>query len=299
MPEPNQEWMAERFQEQRPRLLAAARRMLGSEAEAEDAVQEAWLRLARAEAASIHNLGGWLTTVVARVCLDQLRRRKVRGEESVAENGLPETDPGELPGPEKELLLAESVQQALQLVLDRLAPAERVAFVLHDLFDLPFVDVAAVLERSEENARQLASRARQRVRLGRARPAGAVDSRAVVEAFLAASRRGDFEALLTLLDPGVVLRADTLAVRTAAANRTLGAPVLEPELRGPQAVAGAFSGRSHGARLALLDGAPGGVWIHEGALRSAFAFTVSQGRITTLRVVMQPDELKALRVQML
>jgi hypothetical protein len=199
------------------------------------------------------------------VSLDRLRRRKVRGEEEQLDEEalVPEALEGAVK-PDHELFLAESVEQAMILVLDRLAPAERVAYVLHDLFDLPFGDIAVILERSEENARQLASRARRRVRI--ARETGQVynrNNRQVVEAFLAASRLGDFSALLRLLDPRVVLKADAIAVQIAASNRAKGGPLLEPEVKGPEAVAKAVSGSSWGARLAMVAGEVGAVWFEE------------------------------------
>jgi len=273
--------------------------MLGSSAEAEDAVQEAWLRLSRADSSSIDDLGAWLTTVVARVCLDQLRRRKVRGEEELDEEAVV---PAALEGavePDHELLLAESVEQAMILVLDRLAPAERVAYVLHDLFDLPFGDIGGILERSEENARQLASRARRRVRI--AREGGQVHNRnnqRVVEAFLAASRLGDFSALLRLLDPHVVLKADAIAVQIAASNRAKGGPLLEPEVKGPEAVAMALSGRSRGARLAMVAGEVGAVWFEE-VVRAAFIYKVKSGLVQQIEIVMEPVRLQAMSVSLL
>jgi RNA polymerase sigma-70 factor (ECF subfamily) len=295
-PQNSEEWLAQRFQEARPRLKALAGRMLGAGGEAEDAVQEAWLRLARADAASIENLGGWLTTVVARVCLDQLRKRKVRGEEELQEESLDAEALPQPPSPEMEAVLAESVEQALLLVLDRLGPAERVAFVLHDLFEIPFAEVAEILGRSEENARQLASRARRRVRLGRNAGEGGGADRAVVEAFLAASRQGDFTALLRLLDPAVVLRADAVAVQVAAANRSKGAPQFAPELLGAQTVAETLNGKAQGLQLMLVDGAPGAAWVLEGKPRVAFSFSVRGGKVVAIEVTMDPAALKDMEV---
>ncbi len=237
---------------------------------------------------------------MARVCLDQLRRRKVRGqEEELDEEALvPAAMEGALE-PDRELLLAESVEQAMILVLDRLAPAERVAYVLHDLFDLPFRDIAGILERSEENVRQLASRARRRVRI--AREGGRVynrNNRQVVEAFLAASRLGDFSALLRLLDPQVVLKADALAVQIAASNRAKGAPLLGPEVKGPEVVAKAFSGRARGARLAMVAGEVGAVWFDE-VVRAAFIYKVKSGLVQEIEIVMEPVRLQAMSVSLL
>ncbi len=298
MAETDDNWLAGRFEEARPRMNAVARRLLGSASEADDAIQEAWLRLARSDASGIRDLTAWLTTVVARVCLDQLRRRKVRAEEDLDEEILPTGPAEEAPGPEKEALLAESVGQAMLLVLDRLTPAERVAFVLHDLFDLPFRDVASILERTEDGVRQLASRARRRVRLARGQePSCRPGNRAVVEAFLTASRQGDFSALLALLHPKAVLKADAFALQAAAANQNQGAPLLEAEMRGAGAVAGAFKGRARGARLVLLNGRLGAAWIHEGKVRSLFDFSLEAGSITAIHVIMDPAALAATEVE--
>ncbi|MGH7460911.1 MAG: sigma-70 family RNA polymerase sigma factor, partial [Longimicrobiales bacterium] len=237
------DWLAERFESNRTHLRAVAYRMLGSRTEADDALQEAWLRVSRADTSAIENLGGWLTTVVARVCLDQLRTRKSRREESIdrqvaasQENAL---------DPEQQALLADSVGLALLVVLETLTPAERVAFVLHDMFDLPFDEIAPIVGRSATAARQLASRARRRVQGANARPdADRSRQRTVVDAFLAAARSGDFTALLALLDPDVVLRADAAAVLSGA----------EEEVLGAAAVARTFAGRASAAQPALIDG---------------------------------------------
>src|ERR671922_509592 len=224
------DWLAERFEEQRTRLRAVAYRMLGSLSEADDAVQEAWLRLVRTDASEIENLGGWLTTVVARVSLNMLRSRNVRGEEPLGVRVPdPIIDSADGTDPEHEALLADSVGLALLVVLETLTPAERLAFVLHDMFAVPFEEIAPIVERSPGAARQLASRARRRVR----RTAPAIDADLatqweVVDAFLAAAREGDFDALVAVLDPDVVLRADGGAVRAGVSN----------EVRGARAVAG-------------------------------------------------------------
>src|SRR5436305_2614807 len=247
-----QQWLAEQFEENRDHLRAVAYRMLGSASEADDAVQESWLHVSRSGTGDVRNLGGWLTTVVARVCLDMLRSRRSRREEPVGTD-LPEPVAGRAAGtdPEHEALLADSVGPALLVVLDTLAPAERLAFVLHDMFAVPFDEIAPIVGRSPAAARQLASRARRRVQ----GPAAAPDAdpgrqREVVDAFLAASRGGDFDALLALLDPDVVLRADGTAVRAGAPG----------EARGAVAVAGTFSGRARVAQPALVDGMAGAVW---------------------------------------
>src|SRR6266480_3480972 len=212
------DWMVERFEEHRGHLRAVAYRMLGSLSEADDAVQESWLRLSRADTSDVANLGGWLTTVVARVCLDMLRSRKARSEESLGPHVLePAVGQEDRSHPEQETLLADSVGLALLVVLETLAPPERVAFVLHDMFDLPFDEIAPIVARTPAAARQLASRARRRVRGAATVPdADRTRQREVVEAFLAASRGGDFDALLAVLDPDVVLRADPAAARMGA-----------------------------------------------------------------------------------
>jgi RNA polymerase sigma factor (sigma-70 family) len=276
------DWLARRFEDHRGRLRAVAYRMLGSASEADDAVQETWLRLSRSDADAVENLGGWLTTVVARVCLNMLEARRSRREEPVG-GDLP--DPvahrGDDHDPEQQALAAEGVGLALLVVLDTLTPAERLAFVLHDLFAVPFEEIAPIVDRSPAAARQLASRARRRVQGAPPPDADLARQRAVVDAFLAASRQGDFEALLALLDPDVVLRADPAAVRTGAAA----------EVRGAAAVAGTFSGRAQTARPALVDGAPGAVWAPGGRPRVAFAFTVADGRILAIDLLADPERL--------
>jgi RNA polymerase sigma factor (sigma-70 family) len=282
------DWLAERFEEHRPHLRAVAYRMLGSAAEADDAVQEAWLRLSRAGAGGVDNLGGWLTTVVGRVSLDMLRSRRSRREDPLGER-LPDELPGGPDGtdPEQAALVADAVGPALLVVLETLAPAERLAFVLHDLFAVPFDEIAAILGRSPAAARQLASRARRRVQGAPAAPgADRGRQRAVVEAFLAASRDGDFAALVALLDPEVVLRADPAAVQAGA----------EGEVRGAAAVAGTFSGRARFARPALVDGTVGAVWAPGGQPRVVFAFTADGDRITRIELLADPERLARLEL---
>src|SRR5262245_32345594 len=238
--------------------------MLGSSSEADDAVQEAWLRVSRAGADGVENLGGWLTTVVARVSLDLLRARgaRARREEPLGDLPGPVTAPPEGKDPEHEALLADAVGPALLVVLDTLTPAERLAFVLHDLFGVPFDEIAAILDRSPAAARQLASRARRRVQgVDPAPGADLARQRRVVDAFLAAARDGHFDALVAMLDPEVVLRADPAAVQVGA----------DAEVRGAREVAGAFAGRARVARPALIDGVPGAVWAPGGRPRVAFA----------------------------
>jgi RNA polymerase sigma-70 factor (ECF subfamily) len=283
-------WLAETFEAHRGRLRAVAYRMLGSRTEADDAVQESWLRFSRTDLGGVENLGGWLTTVVARICLDMLRSRRSRREESL-EAGDTETRsvPSDALDPEREALLADSVGPALLVVLDTLSPAERLAFVLHDLFAVPFDEIARIVGRSEEAVRQLASRARRRVRGAGAPEADRARQRQVVEAFLAASREGNFDALLSLLDPEVVLRADAAAVLSGATA----------EVRGARAVAETFKGRARFAQVALLDGAPGAVWAPGGRPRVAFAFTIADGRITALEILADPARLEAIDLEVL
>ena len=289
------EWLARRFDGARGHLRAVALRMLGSAGEADDAVQEAWLKVSRAETGAVENLGGWLTTVVARVCLDMLRARRARGEQPLepAADALPAGTT-----PESEVAFADAIGPALLVVLDALAPQERVAFVLHDLFDLSFEEIAPIVERTPAAARQLASRARRRVRGAAAPRAATAASRELVGAFLAASRDGDFDGLLAVLSPDAVLRADAKALRVAAANQHRGAPVLAPELRGAAAIAGAFLGRARAAVPAIIDGQPGAVWATGGQVLSAFVFTVDAGRITGIELVMDDEHLGALDIRL-
>jgi RNA polymerase sigma factor (sigma-70 family) len=285
------DWLAERFEANRPHLRAVAHRMLGSPSEADDAVQEAWLRLSRVDAGDIDNLGGWLTTVVARVCLDMLRSRTSRREEPMGER-VPESAADDRDGadPERQAVLAEGIGLALLVVLDTLAPAERVAFVLHDLFAVPFDQIAPVVGRSPSAAKMLASRARRRVQGAAPDPAAdLVRQRAVVDAFLAASRGADFQALLALLDPDVVLRSDPAAVKIGAVAR----------VRGANAVAEQFSGRAQLARPALVSGAPGAAWATGGRPRIVFDFTVTDGRITGIEILADPERIRQLDVTLL
>ena len=282
-------WLAEQFEANRAHLRAVAYRMLGTTAEADDAVQETWLRLSRSDSSAVENLGGWLTTVVARVCLDMLRSRKSRREEAM-EADLPEPVADGNGDPEREALLADSVGIALLVVLKKLAPAERVAFVLHDMFDLPFEEIATIVGRSPAAARQLASRARRRVQ---GAPAVADDDvarqREIVDAFLAASRGGDFDALLAVLDPDVVFRAD----RTAA---QMGGTA---EIRGATAVAQTFKGRAQAARVAVFDGAAGVAVILQGQLRIALGVTIADGKIIAIDAIADPDHLRRLNVEVI
>jgi RNA polymerase sigma-70 factor (ECF subfamily) len=285
------EWLAERFEENRTHLRAVAYRMLGSLNEADDAVQEAWLRLSRSATSGVENLGGWLRTVVARVCLDMLRVRDSRREEPL-DVRMPEPMVSLEDGidPEHEALLGDSVGLALLVVLETLAPAERVAFVLHDMFAVPFDEIAPIVGRSSAAARQLASRARRRVQGAATAPdADLTRQREVVDAFLAASRGGDFDALLALLDPDVVLRADQAAVRAGASK----------EVRGAAAVADTFSGRARFAQPALVNGAVGAVWAPGGRPRVVFGFTITRGKIVEIDLVADPERLRQLDLAVL
>ena len=265
--------------------------MLGSSSEAEDAVQEAWLRLSRSDTSEIENLGGWLTTVVARVSLDMLRSRASRREQPSGAP-LPDDIEGLAAGsdPEHEALLADTVGSALLVVLDMLSPAERLAFVLHDMFAVPFDEIGAIVGRSSNAAKQLASRARQKVQgSGPAPDADPARQREVVDAFLAASRHGDFDALVALLDPDVVLEADASAVQ-------MGSP---EETRGAAAVAGTFSGRALAAQPALIDGAVGVVWAVGGRAKVAWDFTLRDGKIVHIDMLAAPASLDALDLTLL
>jgi RNA polymerase sigma factor (sigma-70 family) len=284
------EWLAERFEENRGHLRAVAYRMLGSLSEADDAVQEAWLRLSRSDAGGIQNFGGWLTTVVARVCLDMLRSRKSRREEPLAVHVPdPIVSREDCLDPEHEVLLADAVGLALLVVLETLAPAERLAFVLHDMFDLPFDEIAPIVERSSTAARQLASRARRRVQGSAPVPDADVNrQREVVAAFLAAARGGDFEALLAVLDPDVVLRADRGAVPVGASREISGARVVVEQ-------ALTFSQLVQSAQLVLVNGAAGIVsWLPGGQPFSVMGFTVRHGKIVEIDVLADPVRLRQL-----
>ncbi|MCO5995407.1 sigma-70 family RNA polymerase sigma factor [Actinoallomurus rhizosphaericola] len=287
------DWLTQRFAEHRNRLTGLAYKMLGSRGDAEDAVQEAWLRVNRADADKVENPAGWLTTVVARVCLNMLETRRARREEPAGavppDPAVPHAnpEPAGQAGPEDEALLADSVGVALMVVLDTLTPGERLALVLHDVFDVPFGEIGAIIDRSPAAARQLASRARRRVQ-GAAAASSSAHSRKreIVAAFLAASRGGDFSALLALLDPGAVLVADPEAVR-------MGAP---GEVRGADAVAAMFSGRAEAARPALVDGVPAAVWAYRGRPKVVFNFSITDGRITRIAMDAEPDLLHDLDI---
>jgi RNA polymerase sigma-70 factor, ECF subfamily len=286
------QWLAERFEAHRPHLRAVAYRMVGSISEADDALQEAWLRLSRSDVDNIENLGAWLTTVVARVCLNMLQQRRSRREDSLdaamSSPYAPSAQSDQIIDPEQETLLANSVGLALLVVLDTLSPAERLALVLHDMFDLPFNEIAPLVGRSPTTARKLASRARHRVRGAPAVPhADLVRQRAIVDAFLAASGRGDFDALVALLDPDVVLRADGSASPDGESR----------VLRGAESVAGGalmFSGRVRFSQPALVNGAVGVVVAPRGLLFIVLGFAFADQKIAEIDVIADPARLREL-----
>ncbi len=288
MTETQEGWLAERFEEHRPQLRAVAYRMLGSRSEADDAVQDAWLRVSRADTGSVENLRGYLTTVVARICLNMLRSRRSHPEVPL-EARLPDpiVERDDAPGPAEQLVVADAVGLAMLVVLDRLSPAERVAFVLHDVFGVPFAEVGSIVGRSPTAARQLASRARRRVRGGTVQAdADPARQRAVIDAFLAAGQAGDFTALLKLLDPEVVVRADFGAT-----------PVGRQVLRGAESAArGAlvYQAQARFARHALVNGTPGLVIIRDGRPFAVLAFTLRDGRIAELDILGDPERLATL-----
>jgi RNA polymerase sigma-70 factor (ECF subfamily) len=287
--------LTDEFEANRARLAQVAYRMLGSRSEAEDAVQEVWVRLNRADAGSIGNIGGWLTTVVARLCLDMLRARKSRREDSL-EHMTAEAIPvepsliGSGATPEEEIAMADSVGLAMLTVLETLGPAERVAFVLHDMFAVPFEEIAPVIGRSHEAARQLASRARRRVQGARAsRPVDQGRRREIVDAFIAASRGGDFAALLSLLAPDVVLTTDETAARLGQ----------RPEIRGAAAVAEFFNGRAQAARPALVDGVVDIAVIPGERLLLVLRLDIAGGRIAGIEALAGPERLAGFDLELL
>ncbi len=284
-------FLAERFEANRAHLRAVAYRMLGSRSEAEDAVQEAWLRLGRADTGDIKNLGGWLTTVVARICLDILRTRKSRREEQLGPH-VPEPAADNENGEQE---IADSIGAALLIVLDTLSPAERLAFVLHDMFAVPFEEIAPIVGRQPAAARQLASRARRRVQGASAKSdvempeADLSRQRVIVDAFLAASKNGDFEALLSVLDPEVVFRSDAVAAKMGGAV----------ELRGAEAVANTFKGRAQAAQPAVVDGAMAIAVVFGGRLRLVLELRIVGDRIAGIQAVADPDRIKGFDVAIL
>jgi RNA polymerase sigma-70 factor (ECF subfamily) len=280
--------LAQRFEENRSHLRSVAYRMLGSLTEADDAVQEAWLRLSRTDTSDVGNLGGWLTTVVARVCLDMLRSRKARREQPY-ETFVPDpivTLDGRT-DPEQEAVLADSVGLALLVVLETLPPAERLAFVLHDTFGLPFDEIAPIVDRTPTAARQLASRARRRIQGAHLPDPDLAKQRQVVEAFLAAARTGEFDQLLEILDPDVVLRADFGGARMATLVRGPAEVVAQAKL---------YAENAPYTRLAMVNGAPGSVSIRKGRLTSVMSVTVVDGKIVQIDILADPDRLRRVQV---
>jgi RNA polymerase sigma factor (sigma-70 family) len=289
------EWLADRFEEHRPRLRAVAYRLLGSLSEADDAVQEAWLRLSRSDADEIENLGGWLTTVVGRVSLNMLRSRGSRREEPLDDVHVPEpiVDPADGTAPEHEALLADSVGLALLVVLETLSPPERLAFVLHDVFAVPFDEIAPIVGRSPEAARQLASRARRRVRAEHTASDADLDTqREVVEAFLAAARDGDFDGLIAVLDPDAVLRVDGGELAAGVSGVTRGASAVAR-----QAIE--YSRLGIVVRPALVNGAIGTVAFLDGRLFAVRGFTIREGKIVAMDILADPERLRRLELTVL
>jgi RNA polymerase sigma factor (sigma-70 family) len=283
----NEILLAEQFETERPRLRAVALRMLGSDASADDAVQEAWIRLVRTDARAaeggdqIENLPGWLTTVVSRICLDVLRSRTTRREEAWPDDDDHRADfVDRAPTPEDEAELADAVGQAMTVVLDSLAPAERLAYVLKDVFDLPFDAIARILGRTEVATRQLASRARRRLREPEPRQDLAAADAAVVDAFMQAARDNEFEALLELLDPDAAVRSDDAAMAMGGDAGTV---------LGGRAVAEFFAGRARAALPATLDGAAAACWQYQGEVKVVFGFTVVEGKVVEIEVLANPD----------
>jgi RNA polymerase sigma-70 factor, ECF subfamily len=290
--EPN-DWLAERFEEQRPHLKAVAYRILGSLSEADDAVQESWLRLSGADAAGIENLRAWLTTVVARVCLNILRSRRARPEESL-DTHVPDpiVTADDESDPEYQAVIADAVGLALYVVLDTLTPDERLAFVLHDMFAVPFADIARIVGRSPTAARQLASRARRRVQDTPIPDADVTRQREVVDAFLAASRNGDFDALVALLHPDVVLRADGGPLRSGMSQTVRGAAAVAAQ-------ALTFSGLAPSSRRALVNGAAGIVSIVRGRVFAVMGCTIADGKIVAMDILADPERLRDVDVSFL
>jgi RNA polymerase sigma factor (sigma-70 family) len=283
--------LARRFEENRGRLKKVAFRMLGSEAEAEDAVQEAWLRLSRSDGDVIDNLSGWLTTVVGRICLDTLRSRKGRREEPLDIEELSELPDSGAADPERDAILAESIGPALVMVLDTLSPPERVAFVLHDMFGMPFEEIAPIIDRSATASRQLASRARRRLH-GSVQDAPSLEGRTerrLVDAFLAAARGGDLQTLLSVLHPECALRADDFA-------SVMGAP---KQAVGNAEVAAFFNGRAAEARRAIVDGKAGAAWVRGGKVLVAFGFIIAEGKILDIELIADRESLRKIDLVLL
>jgi RNA polymerase sigma-70 factor (ECF subfamily) len=275
-------WLEDRFEESRTHLGSVAYRILGSRSDADDAVQEAWIRAQRADTTGVHNIGGWLTTVVSRVCLDMLRSRRARPEDAdpldIQQSEHPVADD---PDPEHEALLSESIGLALLVVMDTLSPPERLAFVLHDMFAVPYSDIALALDSTADAARQHASRGRRRVQSGAVLArADARRHREIVDAFLAASRDGELEALVSMLHPEAAFHADAVAQRAGV-----------EEVLGARSVADVFAGRAKAAELAVIDDHPGAVWRQRRVPRAVFRFTIVEDRITDIELLMDADTI--------
>jgi RNA polymerase sigma-70 factor (ECF subfamily) len=307
MDQPTEDLLTAAFEDNRSRLRSVAYRILGSAGEADDAVQEAWLRLHRSDTERIDNLGGWLTTVVSRICLDLLRARRTRREDSLDARPV-EPREDEDRGPEQQAVQADSMGAALMIILDTLAPPERLAFVLHDLFGVPFDEIAPIIDKTPAASRQLASRARRRVRGGSTHDSSRTDADGahdqtrqteVVAAFLDATRNSRFDRLLTLLAPDVVLRADPMAVAAAKANADHGAPRIEAELRGAEAIANALAGSAQAAQVALVDGFAGATWAPGGKPRSVFELTIRDGKIISIDLYVDPALVASFDVEIL
>jgi RNA polymerase sigma factor (sigma-70 family) len=290
--------LAKNFEDARKHLKAVAYQMLGSSGEAEDAVQEAWMRLNRSNSEEIDNLRGWLTTVVARVCLDMLRSRKSKREDPLDDN-VSEIPNDQYGNPEAEFMLADSVGPALLLVLDLLTPTERIAFILHDIFDLSFEEIAPIVDRTEEATRQLASRARRTIRSASSPQQDNERQQEIVSAFISAARDGNFEALIRVLHPDVVLRADTTAIKIAEVNKSRGAPQFKAVMNGAKTVAETFKGKAAAAQLAWINGAAGGTWAPGGKPVVAFCFKISGGKISEIEIVMDKDKLEKSEIKII
>ncbi|HEX3621106.1 MAG TPA: sigma-70 family RNA polymerase sigma factor [Acidimicrobiales bacterium] len=281
------DWLAARFETHRDHLRAVAFRMLGSDVEADDAVQESWLRLSRSDVAAVDNLGGWLTTVVSRISLDMLRSRTSRREDPAGTLAHDIAQPGPAGDPEHDAVVADSVGGAMLVVLGTLTPTERLAFVLHDVFAVSFEEIGTILDRSPNAAKQLASRARRKVQgTDRSPDADPARRREVIDAFLTAARAGDFAGLLAVLDPEVVLRADPVAVRMGSAET----------IRGAAAVAGTFSGRALAAQPAVIDGSVEVVWAVDGRPKVVWEFTIDDDVITHIDMLADPATLRDMDV---
>jgi RNA polymerase sigma-70 factor (ECF subfamily) len=292
------DWLAKNFEETRKHLHAIAYQMLGSSGEAEDAVQEAWIRLSQSNSEEIDNLRGWLTTVVSRVCLDMLRSRKSKREDPLGDQ-ISEIPNENFGNPEAEFMLADSMGSALLLVLELLSPTERIALILHDIFDLSFEEIAPIIDRTEEATRQLASRARRRIRGANSPQENSQRQREIVSAFISAARDGNFDALIRVLHPDVILRADATAVKIAEVNKSRGAPQFKSIMNGATTVAETFKGKAAAAKMAWINGAAGGTWAPGGKPIVAFCFKIRDGKISEIEIVMDKDRLEKSEIKII